>query len=246
MSSAVTLPLAVVGAILNIFLFVSPWKTVKKVQEQYGKEVSASPLSPINAQFTQHQDSFSTFPFFCMTINCLFWVSYAFLIEDYVILICNGIGLFLSFYYHFEIHKVIDNKRNYFYKLAASFSVYLLGMIVSFLFNPETEVAASRLGFICATAAILMIGSPLSSIKYVIEKKNAESIPLLLAVAATANSLNWTLYGLVLSNPNIYVPNGVGTVLGSIQLGLKYMYRSGSPQVFSLSGNSPNKLILPA
>lgn len=80
-----------------------------------------------------------------------------------------------------------------------------------------------------------MIGAPLSQIRAVIKKKNADSIPSLLALASTLSSATFWIYGVLLGDPNIFYPNAIGTVLGSLQLLLKLVYPGGKkPQVFSL------------
>jgi solute carrier family 50 protein (sugar transporter) len=160
------------------------------------------------------------------------------LIENYVILSLNGIGVVLSFYYHYLILNMMENKINYAYKFAASIGIYLTGMIFV-IFFAERDNMAPYLGLICAIAAITMIGSPLANLKEVIEKQNADSIPLLLAVAATLNSIDWTAYGLILHDSNIWLPNLIGALLGITQLTLKFVFKTSTPQVFSLSNRSP-------
>lgn len=197
-------------------------------------------LSPISPMIHSSSEDFSVFPFLCLTVNCLFWVTYGMLIDDFVILMLNAVGIVLSLFYHWLIFNMMEGRVSYLYKFATCIAIYVSGMIFV-LFAVDREYMVSFLGSICALAAITMIGSPLANIKAVLEKRNADSIPLLLAVAATLNSLNWMVYGLVLRDANIYLPNSIGALLGIIQLLLKYLYKSNTPQVFSLSGSS-NKM----
>ncbi len=201
-------------------------------EENKWEAVPTSPISPLPSNVRGRE--FPTFPFLCMTVNCLFWCSYALVIEDYVILLCNGVGVVLSIYYHYLIFNLVEEKMIYVYKTAASVAVFLIGFLfITYYCDPDQM--PRYLGMTCAIAAIVMIGSPLANLKEVIEKRNADSIPFLLAIAATLNSVNWAAYGLLLKNTNIWLPNTIGAVLGFAQLTLKFIFKSSTPQVFSLN-----------
>ena len=101
-----------------------------------------------------------------------------------------------------------------------------------FLVSDHSDVL-SHLGFLAACSSIIMFGSPLASLKEVIDKKDASSIPLPIALAAACCSLTWALYGLSMGDNSILIPNFIGSVLGALQLGLKIVYQK-KRTVFSL------------
>jgi solute carrier family 50 (sugar transporter) len=60
-------------------------------------------------------------------------------------------------------------------------------------------------------------GAPLSSIVQVFKERNSASIHIRTMVTNTLNSCFWTAYGLAVTDAFIFVPNGIGAVLGVIQ-----------------------------
>jgi solute carrier family 50 protein (sugar transporter) len=87
------------------------------------------------------------------------------------------------------------------------------------------------------------MGSPLSSLKNVIETRSTESMPFSTSLMAFLNSMCWSLYGLLIANEAvIYVPNLIGLAMTSVQMGLFMLYgvHGGYKTVNSLpiSGNS--------
>ncbi|VDO81157.1 unnamed protein product [Haemonchus placei] len=80
------------------------------------------------------------------------------------------------------------------------------------------------LGAICIILNIASIGAPLFQIREVIRTKNSESLPLPLCLACFAVSLQWLLYGLLVHDIVIQVPNYIATLLSVIQLSLFVIY----------------------
>lgn len=77
-----------------------------------------------------------------------------------------------------------------------------------------------------ATNAVLFCfyGAPLSTMKTVIRTKSAATISAPLCIANLVNCAVWIIYGIGLTDPFIYVPNGVGFTLNAIQFILILRY----------------------
>ena len=74
-----------------------------------------------------------------------------------------------------------------------------------------------------------MFSGPLASIQAVIRDKSAASIPFAFTLASTANCTLWTSYGaLVIHDPFVYGPNGLGLVASIVQLGLLARFGTGA------------------
>ncbi|PIO66917.1 mtN3/saliva family protein, partial [Teladorsagia circumcincta] len=80
------------------------------------------------------------------------------------------------------------------------------------------------LGVICVVLNIASIGAPLFQIGEVIRTKNSESLPLPLCLACFAVSLQWLLYGVLVKDFVIQVPNYIATLLSVVQLSLFVIY----------------------
>ncbi|KAH0760371.1 hypothetical protein KY290_016444 [Solanum tuberosum] len=69
-----------------------------------------------------------------------------------------------------------------------------------------------------------MFASPLFIINLVIRTRSVEYMPFYLSLATFLMSLSFFAYGMFKQDPFIYVPNGIGGVLGIIQLVLYWRY----------------------
>lgn len=67
-------------------------------------------------------------------------------------------------------------------------------------------------------------GAPLSSVVKVCRDRNSASIHIRTMVTNTLNSCFWTAYGLAIGDAFIFVPNGIGAVLGFMQIALVLLF----------------------
>jgi solute carrier family 50 (sugar transporter) len=72
-------------------------------------------------------------------------------------------------------------------------------------------------GFVVNVNLLFFYGAPLSTIAQVLKQKNSVSIHLPTMITNTANGSFWTAYGVAVMDPFIFVPNGIGALLGVIQ-----------------------------
>jgi solute carrier family 50 protein (sugar transporter) len=84
---------------------------------------------------------------------------------------------------------------------------------------------AEAIGTVGVTLAVIMMGSPLSTLQTVINEKSTNALPFAMSFTTFWNALSWSSYGVLIANdPMIYAPNAVGVVLASIQLSLFVIY----------------------
>ena len=76
------------------------------------------------------------------------------------------------------------------------------------------------LGFVCMTFNILNFGAPLAGVKIVFKKKSCDSLPLPLCTANLLVSAQWCLYGILVNDIYIIIPNGAGVGLALLQISL--------------------------
>jgi len=72
--------------------------------------------------------------------------------------------------------------------------------------------------------AVCMYGSPASTIVQVIRQKSAASIHLPFVLTSALNSLLWATYGLIVNEPFLWAPIGLGLVFNVILLVLKAVF----------------------
>ncbi|KAM7530518.1 hypothetical protein LguiB_033928 [Lonicera macranthoides] len=109
-------------------------------------------------------------------------------------------------------------------------AVFVLVAIIVYLsirlFEPPTRQIF--VGYLTVASLISMFASPLFVINLVIKTKSVEYMPFYLSLSTFLMSLSFFAYGIFKHDPFITVPNGVGSLLGIVQLGLYSFYSNGS------------------
>lgn len=80
---------------------------------------------------------------------------------------------------------------------------------------------------------VFFYGAPLSTIRTVLQTRNSASIHIPTMLTNTANGVFWTAYGFAVLDYFIFVPNGLGALLGFVQILLYLLF----PRVQSTSTN---------
>jgi hypothetical protein len=88
-----------------------------------------------------------------------------------------------------------------------------------------TQLARELIVGVCVNVNLLFFyGAPLFSIAKVLKERNSASIHIWTMVTNTANGCFWTAYGFAVQDPFIYVPNGLGALLGFAQVILVVLF----------------------
>jgi solute carrier family 50 protein (sugar transporter) len=84
------------------------------------------------------------------------------------------------------------------------------------------NVAQSIVGYVVNFNLVFFYGAPLSAISRVLNTKRFDSLHVPTMIMNTSNAIFWTSYALApqINDPFIYVPNGLGVLLGTIQFSL--------------------------
>lgn len=88
----------------------------------------------------------------------------------------------------------------------------------------DQEMREVIVGSVVNLNLVFFYGAPLSSIYKVLRTKDSSSIHFRTMITNTLNSSFWTAYGFAVQDFFIYVPNGLGSILGAIQLVLLLLY----------------------
>jgi hypothetical protein len=90
----------------------------------------------------------------------------------------------------------------------------------------SVEHKKTVVGLFANLVLLIYYAAPLTTVKEVILTRNSKSLYLPLAVANTVNGTAWFVYGVALSDPYLMAPNGVGALLGALQLVLIFAFPS--------------------
>merc|ERR1712124_117432 len=87
------------------------------------------------------------------------------------------------------------------------------------------QTALFYLGLIGDLTAIILLSSPLVTMKTVLKEKSSESMPFYTSLAMWLNSCSWAVFGwTIINDPFVYIPNVLGFTAASIQLALIAKY----------------------
>nr|XP_014085444.1 sugar transporter SWEET1 isoform X3 [Bactrocera oleae] len=98
----------------------------------------------------------------------------------------------------------------------------------------ETEEEKVRvMGLVCSIVTVCFFAAPLTMLIHVIRVKNSESLPFALIVMTFLVSVQWVIYGVIISDTFIQIPNFLGCLLSMLQLCLFVVY---PPKTYSGQG----------
>ncbi|KAL5287905.1 swt-4 family protein [Megaselia abdita] len=187
---------------------------------------------PICQQYARNKSTgdSSGFPFICGFLSCSLWLRYGTFTNENIVVYVNIIGAVLMFAYSLTYYVFTINKRNFVKQfvgavLALCFSIYLTMGV-----EEDPKVAIDTLGYICCIVTVCFFAAPLTVLLHVIRTKSAESLPLPLIATSFVVSLEWLIYGIIIKDPFIQLPNFLGCILSLSQLSLFVCY---PPKVYS-------------
>ncbi|XP_065836463.1 sugar transporter SWEET1-like [Oscarella lobularis] len=158
-------------------------------------------------------------PFLATAINAALWISYGTLKEDRTLILINTFGLLLQLVY-IAVYFIYTANRSFARNriLMAGFVGCSLLTYARYVNSVSRESAIFQMGFTCNVMCVLMFASPLSTVALVIRTKSTKSMSFLLSLATTAMGGCWFLYGTLVGDPFVQIPNALGTILGGVQL----------------------------
>jgi solute carrier family 50 protein (sugar transporter) len=98
---------------------------------------------------------------------------------------------------------------------------------VAFIAVDDATTRQSIVGLTSNCILVAYYASPLSTFRHVVRTRSAASLYPPMCVANTINGAAWALYGFVLDDWYLLVPNAVGCALGVVSLVLLVLYDRG-------------------
>ncbi|XP_066933761.1 sugar transporter SWEET1-like [Clytia hemisphaerica] len=169
-------------------------------------------------------------PYLAATLNCCLWTIYGHLKGDWLLILVNAVGCILQAIYIFIFMQNCDNKPYYLKKVFVLLTTCLGALSFAYLGTDLFDVVRS-LGLFASTVTVLMFGSPLSVLRVVIATKSSEQISFPLSLMTVCNCFSWLVYGYLIKDSYVQVPNFFGLVLGIIQVLTIYQYPNKTSRV---------------
>lgn len=249
MESQVIILVQIVASLFSLVLFLAPLNDFGVSFPMFLSHFSSN--GEDTSGFEKKSDfkskqNINQIPFYCMLLSGLLWSTYGVLRNDAALLFVNATGVLLSFYYLSLCYKFIERshnapesdtidhsqleakKRAFITKVSIPILIWLFSIAFCFLWNEGSE----WLGRICLFATIVLFASPLIVLKNVLITRNGSLISSSLTLAQIANCSSWSLYGYLISDSYIWIPNCIGAILGCIAYLVKGYIENFEPKSF--------------
>ncbi|KAF5460862.1 hypothetical protein F2P56_020703 [Juglans regia] len=200
----------VAGNLFAIGLFVSPIPTFRRILRN------------------QSTEQFSGLPYVYALLNCLLCTWYGTPLissNNILVMTVNSAGAVFQLIYIILFITYAEKGRK------VRMLVLLLGVfgLLAIVVAGSLQILDRTMrwifvGLLSGASLISMFASPLFIINLVIRTKSVEFMPFYLSLSTFLMSTCFFLYGLFNDDVFIYVPNGIGTILGIVQLVLYFFY----------------------
>ncbi|KAJ4845379.1 hypothetical protein Tsubulata_037303 [Turnera subulata] len=201
----------IIGNVISFFLFLSPVPTFIRIIKEKAVE------------------DFKPDPYVATVLNCMMWCFYGmpFVKEDSIlVLTINSIGLVIELIYVTIFFIYSPNKKRSRIAIALVIEIIFMAIVVfvAMFFMHTPKKRAMFVGILCIVFNVIMYTSPLTVMRMVIKTKSVKYMPFYLSLANFCNGLVWAVYALLKFDINVFLPNGLGTLSGLLQLILYACY----------------------
>ncbi|XP_039119317.1 LOW QUALITY PROTEIN: bidirectional sugar transporter SWEET16-like [Dioscorea cayenensis subsp. rotundata] len=213
--------IGVIGNIISVLMFASPIKTFWRIVKNKSTE------------------DFEPTPYVVTLLGSCLWVYYGLTKPDgLLVATVNAVGIFLEAIY---VLLFLFFSSSPSIRMKTIFLVIILDIFFGLVFFTtqflmDGSLRLTIVGIICTCLNILMYGSPLMIMKTVINTKSVEYMPFFLSFFLFLNGGVWALYAILDHDVYLTIPNGMGFILGTLQLMLYMIYMNPKAKVDKQSG----------
>ncbi|CAN6372109.1 unnamed protein product [Urochloa humidicola] len=181
-------------------------------------------------------EGFQTVPYVVALFSAMLWIYYALLkSNEFLLITVNAAGCVIETIYIVIYLTYAPKKAKLFTAmilLLLNVGVFGLILLLTMLLSAG-EKRVVVLGWVCVGFAVSVFIAPLSIIRKVVVTRSVEFMPFFLSLSLTVSAVVWFLYGLLIKDKYVALPNVIGFTFGVIQMGLYAFYRNAKPRVLA-------------
>ncbi|CAL4987952.1 unnamed protein product [Urochloa decumbens] len=181
-------------------------------------------------------EGFQSVPYVVALFSSMLWIYYALLkSNEFLLITVNAAGCVIETIYIAIYLTYAPKKAKLFTAmilLLLNVGVFGLILLLTMLFAAG-EKRVVLLGWVCVGFAVSVFVAPLSIIRKVVVTRSVEFMPFFLSLSLTVSAVVWFLYGLLIKDKYVALPNVIGFTFGVIQMGLYTFYRNAKPKVLA-------------
>jgi solute carrier family 50 protein (sugar transporter) len=198
----------------------------------------ASYLAPIPTFYriykSKSTEGFQSVPYVVALFSAMLWIYYALVKSNESLLITiNAAGCVIETIYIIMYLAYAPKKAKLFTaKILLLLNVGVFGLILLLtLLLAKGEKRVVSLGWVCVAFSVSVFVAPLSIIGRVIRTRSVEYMPFSLSLSLTLSAVVWFLYGLLIKDKYVALPNILGFTFGLVQMALYMFYMNATPIV---------------
>ncbi|XP_062203415.1 bidirectional sugar transporter SWEET13-like [Phragmites australis] len=179
-------------------------------------------------------EGFQSVPYVVALFSATLWIYYALIKTNEGLLITiNAAGCVIETVYIVMYLAYAPKKAKLFtVKILLLLNVGVFGLILLLtLLLSEGERRVVSLGWVCVGFSVSVFVAPLSIIRRVVQTRSVEYMPFSLSLSLTLSAVVWFLYGLLIKDKYVALPNILGFAFGVGQMGLYVFYMNKTPVV---------------
>ncbi|MCL7029796.1 hypothetical protein MKW94_027182 [Papaver nudicaule] len=172
---------------------------------------------------------FKSTPYLFALCSAMFWIYYAFLKTDAILLITiNTAGCVMeTIYITMFLIYAPKKARIKTIRILGSLNLGLFSLILVLTMMLAKGLSRLKIvGWLCVAFSACVFAAPLSVLRLVIRTKSVEFMPFSLSFFLTLSAILWFFYGLLLKDLYVALPNIAGFAFGVLQMIMYAIYRN--------------------
>jgi solute carrier family 50 protein (sugar transporter) len=162
---------------------------------------------------------FNPLPSTMFLLNSIAWLFYGWLIKNIFIIIMKIVLVIINLQLTLRSYKMASEDVRLQMEGAIHVSIVILLLFyVLFYYDVSPNHLLTAFGSVCLVFNLLIFVAPFSTIRKVVATRDATPIYIPFAAMGFLGSFFWFIYGLVIDEIPLIVPNALGCVLNIFQL----------------------------
>jgi len=147
------------------------------------------------------------------------WMNYGRMVEDSTLQTVNTTGLILQSIYVFAFYSITSHKLQAGKKIFLTILLlFIIGMYI--ITAEDLKGITLNIGWLGAIMSVAYCSAPLASIHEVCRSGSTKSLPFYLILTTCVVTGLWSTYGRIIGDSFVMVPNSLGFLAATFQLGL--------------------------